>query len=36
LRLLLDVEANVQDITVLNLVGLALEALEAGPGGLRV
>src|SRR5215475_500898 len=36
LRLLLDVEADVQNVTVLNLVGLALEALEAGPGGLRV
>jgi hypothetical protein len=36
LRLLLDVEADIQDVPVLNLVGLAFEALEAGPGGLRV
>jgi hypothetical protein len=32
----LDVEPDVQDVTVLNLVGLSFEALEAGPGGLRV
>src|SRR5918996_3864841 len=31
-----DVEANVQHVAVLNLVGLSFEALEAGPGGLRV
>ena len=31
-----DVEAHVQDVPVLNHVRLAFEALEAGPGGLRM
>jgi hypothetical protein len=35
-RLLLDVEADVQHISVLNLVGLAFEALEAATSGLHV
>src|SRR5204862_2840851 len=32
----LDVEAHVEDVAVLHLVGLALEALETAPGRLRV
>lgn len=35
-RLLLDVESDVENITVLNLVGLAFEPLEAASRGLRV
>src|SRR5205085_10141182 len=31
-----DVEADVQDVAVLDLVGLAFEPLEAAAGGLRV
>src|SRR6185312_17362797 len=35
-RLLLDVEANVQDVAVLDDVRLAFEPLEAASRGLRV
>ena len=36
LRLLLDVEADGEHVTVLHLVGLALEPLQAAPRRLRV